>query len=98
MIRFFILSQLVFIVSIFNSVAQVKATTELELKRYLEEKLEMKNTSLLKNLSAKNIGPSIMSGRVTAIDVNPKSAKNFMLLMQPEGYGTLVTMVRHLNL
>ena len=53
MIRFFILSQLVFIVSIFNSVAQVKATTELELKRYLEEKLEMKNTSLLKNLSKK---------------------------------------------
>ena len=77
MIRFFILSQLVFIVSIFNSVAQVKATTELELKRYLEEKLEMKNTSLLKNLSAKNIGPSIMSGRVTAIDVNPQSTKEF---------------------
>ena len=61
MIRFFILYQFVFIISIFNSVAQVKATTELELKRYLEEKLEMKNTSLLKNLSAKNIGPSIMS-------------------------------------
>ena len=77
MIRFFILSQLVFIVSIFNSVAQVKATTESELKRYLEEKLEMKNTSLLKNLSAKNIGPSIMSGRVTAIDVNPQSTKEF---------------------
>lgn len=77
MIRFFILSQLLFIVSIFNSVAQVKATTELELKRYLEEKLEMKNTSLLKNLSAKNIGPSIMSGRVTAIDVNPQSTKEF---------------------
>lgn len=77
MIRFFILSQLLFIVSIFNSVAQVKATTELELKRYLEEKLEMKNTSLLKNLSTKNIGPSIMSGRVTAIDVNPKSTKEF---------------------
>ena len=37
----------------------------------------MKNTSLLKNLSAKNIGPSIMSGKVTAIDVNPKSAKSF---------------------
>lgn len=77
MIRFFILSQLLFIASIFNSVAQVKATTELELKRYLEEKLEMKNTSLLKNLSAKNIGPSIMSGRVTAIDVNPQSTKEF---------------------
>ena len=42
MIRFFILSQLVFIISIFNSMAQVKATTELELKRYLQEKLEMK--------------------------------------------------------
>lgn len=77
MIRFFILSQLLFIASIFNSVAQVKATTELELKRYLEEKLEMKNTSLLKNLSTKNIGPSIMSGRVTAIDVNPQSTKEF---------------------
>lgn len=77
MIRFFILSQLVFIISIFNSMAQVKATTELELKRYLQEKLEMKKSSLLKNLSVKNIGPSIMSGRVTAIDVNPKSTKEF---------------------
>ena len=77
MIRFFIISHLVFVISIFNSMAQVKATTELELKRYLEEKLEMKKNSLLKNLSAKNIGPSIMSGRVTAIDVNPKSTKEF---------------------
>ena len=28
-------------------------------------------------MSAKNIGPSIMSGRVTAIDVNPQSTKEF---------------------
>ena len=58
----------------------------------------MKNTSLLKNLSAKNIGPSIMSGRVTAIDVNLNQQRSFMLLMQPEGYIIIVTMVRHLNL
>lgn len=77
MIRFFILFQLVLLTTISHSLAQPAPTNQEELLNYVKQKQQINKTSLLKNLSAVNIGPSIMSGRVTAIDVNPKSTKEF---------------------
>jgi len=40
-------------------------------------KTEMENTSLVKHIPFTNIGPSVMSGRVVDIDVNPENPTEF---------------------
>ncbi len=57
--------------------AQQSATDSQVVKKSLQEKQILENTSIIKNISFSNIGPTIMSGRVADIDVNPKDPTEF---------------------
>ena len=57
--------------------AQQSATDSQVVKKSLQEKQTLENTSIIKNVSFSNIGPTIMSGRVADIDVNPKDPTEF---------------------
>ena len=57
--------------------AQQSATDSQVVKKSLQEKQTLENTSIIKNVSFSNIGPTIMSGRVADIDVNPNDPTEF---------------------
>ncbi|GAB5564859.1 MAG: hypothetical protein Wins2KO_19220 [Winogradskyella sp.] len=59
------------------SFAQQPATSSETIKNALKEKREMMQTSLVKNVPFENIGPTIMSGRVVDLDVNPEMPSEF---------------------
>lgn len=48
-----------------------KATAAIQVQQGLEQHRQMAQNSLFKNLKFKNVGPTIMSGRVVDVDVNP---------------------------
>ena len=58
-------------------IAQKSATSAETIKQALIQKRQMSERSLVKNVPFKNIGPSIMSGRVVDIDVNPGMPSEF---------------------
>ena len=57
--------------------AQQAATTATKILNSLQQKEELARTSLVKNIPFTNIGPTIMSGRVVDIDVNPNNTSEF---------------------
>lgn len=57
--------------------SQQPPTTKAQVQNALDQKAEMAQNSLLKNLPLKNIGPTIMSGRVVDLDVNPNDPTEF---------------------
>ena len=57
--------------------AQPQATTAQQLMSGLEQKAQMTESSLVKNLPFKNIGPTVMSGRVVDLAVNPDNPTEF---------------------
>ncbi|WP_343486977.1 glycosyl hydrolase [Allomuricauda sp. d1] len=57
--------------------AQQPATSPQKVMDALQQKSQMAETSLVKNIPLKNIGPSIMSGRVVDLDVNPNNPTEF---------------------
>ncbi|MBT4678777.1 MAG: glycosyl hydrolase [Flavobacterium sp.] len=59
------------------SSAQQSATDSQVVKKSLQEKKTLENTSIIKNISFSNIGPTVMSGRVADIDVNPNDPTEF---------------------
>lgn len=59
--------------------AQSPATTPFQVQKSMEQQEKMKSTSLFKNLRLENIGPSIMSGRVVDLDVNPEKPSEFFV-------------------
>ncbi|MEM9363211.1 MAG: glycosyl hydrolase [Bacteroidota bacterium] len=59
------------------SIAQKTPTTANAVMDALEQKSKMTETSLVKNLPLKNIGPSVMSGRVVDLEVNPANPTEF---------------------
>lgn len=59
------------------AMGQQQATSPEQVKQALAQKDQMTQTSLVKNILLKNIGPSIMSGRVVDLDVNPKDPTEF---------------------
>ncbi len=61
----------------FNLVAQPNASAADEVIQALELKTAAANSSLIKNLKFTNIGPTVMSGRVTDIDANPARPHEF---------------------
>ncbi len=71
-IYFIILAFLSFQIS-----AQQPASSSLEIEKGLQQKELLIKNSLVKNLPFKNIGPTIMSGRVTDLAVNPKNPVEF---------------------
>ncbi|AXT57247.1 glycosyl hydrolase [Aquimarina sp. AD1] len=61
-------------ISIFS---QQLATSADEIQKGLLQKTKLEKSSLVKNVPFENIGPSVMSGRVVDVDVNPKSTTEF---------------------
>ncbi|WP_299121683.1 sialidase family protein [uncultured Winogradskyella sp.] len=59
------------------AIAQQPATSAETVKKALEEKQAMTQSSLVKNVPFENIGPTIMSGRVVDLDVNPEMPSEF---------------------
>jgi hypothetical protein len=56
---------------------QPTATSSSVLLKSLQQKEELTKNSLVKHVPFENIGPSIMSGRVTDLDVNPENPTEF---------------------
>ncbi|OIQ27760.1 MAG: glycosyl hydrolase [Bacteroidetes bacterium MedPE-SWsnd-G2] len=59
------------------SFSQQPATSSQDLKLALSQKAELEASSIVKNIPFKNIGPTVMSGRVTALAVNPELPSEF---------------------
>ncbi|GMN10142.1 hypothetical protein MTsPCn9_14430 [Croceitalea sp. MTPC9] len=57
--------------------SQKTATSEAEVEKALNQKAEMAKNSLVKNIPLQNIGPSVMSGRVVDLEVNPNNPTEF---------------------
>ena len=57
--------------------AQVKPTPANERWNSLSQRKAMEEKSLLKDVSFRNIGPTIMSGRVDDLEVNPADPSEF---------------------
>ena len=71
-----LLTFLLFIFSILGF-SQQSATSADVIKQALEQKRQLAENSLVKNVPFQNIGPTIMSGRVVDIDVNPDLPSEF---------------------
>ena len=65
---------LIFAIPLF---AQTPATEAAKVVSALEQKQQMGERSIVKNIPLKNIGPSVMSGRVVDVDVNPENPAEF---------------------
>jgi len=59
--------------------AQPSATTENTVTQALKVKKQLEANSILKNIPLKNIGPTVMSGRVVDIDANPDDPTEFYI-------------------
>ena len=68
---------LFFFVSTLVASAQQPATDAATVKNALDQKQQMAAASLVKQVPFKNIGPTIMSGRVVDVDVNPEMPSEF---------------------
>jgi len=72
--NFLLAISLTFTVSLF---AQTTASDAEMVTKALEQKQEMHEKSIVKNIPLKNIGPTVMSGRVVDVDVNPENPAEF---------------------
>lgn len=61
----------------FLSFGQQPSTSSKLVENALQQKEEMIKNSLVKNISFENIGPTVMSGRVTDLAVNPENPIEF---------------------
>ncbi|WP_373057386.1 glycosyl hydrolase [Zunongwangia sp. H14] len=71
----FLLPFFLFFTIVFSSAQQ--ASSGAEIQAAIENKSRLDKTSTVKNLPLKNIGPAIMSGRVTDFAVNPENPTEF---------------------
>ena len=70
------LLSLVFLFS-YSAYAQQSPTAASDIKTALEQKQKMAKSSLVKNVAFENIGPTVMSGRVVDLAVNPDNPIEF---------------------
>ena len=70
-------SILVFTFSSFLSFAQQPSTPASDIENAISQKEALLKNSLVKNIAFKNIGPTVMSGRVTDLAVNPENPIEF---------------------
>lgn len=59
------------------SFAQIIPTSSEIVESSLQQKEKLTNNSIVKNIPFKNIGPTVMSGRVVDVDVNPENSTEF---------------------
>src|SRR6056297_2496368 len=57
--------------------AQIQPTLPEEMSESLTTKVALTENSILKNILLKNIGPTVMSGRVADLEVNPQDPTEF---------------------
>ena len=79
--RFINLTALIFVTTLtfLNSVAQVNATSADERINGIKKRKLLSEKSVLNDIIFRNIGPSIMSGRIVDIDVNPADPTEFYI-------------------
>ena len=66
-----------FLFSFSSIFAQQTATSGSSLKASIDEKKDLINNSVVKNIPFNNIGPTVMSGRITDLAVNPADPTEF---------------------
>ena len=66
-----------FIILVATAFGQQPATPSSVIKKSLEQKDALMQKSLVKNIPFTNIGPTVMSGRVTDLAVNPENPIEF---------------------
>ena len=59
--------------------AQIKPTTAQERLKLIDQRKELVKKSTINETSFRNIGPSVMSGRVVDMEINPKDPTEFYL-------------------
>lgn len=76
---FFLVNAILFVATLTftNASAQVNPTAASERLNGLMKRKLLQNQSLLKDVKFRNIGPSVMSGRVVDVDVNPNDPTEF---------------------
>ncbi len=72
MVLFLLLS-----IVVFEATAQVKPTPAAERMKGLERRAALEKKSTVNNIKFRNIGPTVMSGRVDDVDVNPEDPTEF---------------------
>ncbi|KAA9040498.1 glycosyl hydrolase [Ginsengibacter hankyongi] len=65
------------ILTFLNTYSQVEPTKAMDRLNGLSQRKLLRSQSLLKNIKFRNIGPSVMSGRVVDVDVNPNDPTEF---------------------
>ena len=71
------LTILLLLILTFAAKAQIKPTPAAERLKANEQRKALQQRSLVNNTSFRNIGPSIMSGRVVDVDANPDDPTEF---------------------
>lgn len=69
-------SVLAFLSVLVSAAQQTNASTDPIIK-IIDQKEKLSKTSLVKNVAFENIGPTVMSGRVVDLDVNPENSTEF---------------------
>jgi len=75
--RIFKFTLILFLINVNYLCAQVKPTPAAERLNGLQKRKLLEDNSLLKDIKFRNVGPSIMSGRVVDMDVNPADPTEF---------------------
>ena len=68
---------IILLLLVISGSAQIKSTPAAERLKSFDQRKELLQKSLLNNTGFRNIGPSVMSGRVVDIDVNPEDPTEF---------------------
>lgn len=66
-----------FVLTSLTSIAQPKPTESRSVFKGIETKEQMASSSIVKNIPFKNIGPTVMSGRVVDLEANPDRPSEF---------------------
>lgn len=67
----------ILLITTFLGFAQPTATSSQVIEKALQQKKTLAQTSIVKNIPFQNIGPTVMSGRVVDLDVNPENPAEF---------------------
>ncbi len=63
----------------FSISLQAQTSTDTERLQFAQEKVYSKRNSILKGIHIPNIGPTVMSGRITDLDVNPDNPSEMIV-------------------
>jgi hypothetical protein len=93
---------LVAFITFFIGIAQTISGQSKNIEEALMLKKQMAANSLVKNIPFSSIGPTVMSGRVVDIDVNPQEPTEFYVAYASGGlwytvFGIQIIMVPHFH-